>query len=234
MLQRQTIGETRRNKRPFVTISTGSVAWSLRGGRLGGGLEGGCEGGSQRRLGVPGTHLPGTGGRPFPFREGSRGKEDHQRKVEGFSPSSARGKGGAGFQLFDSCWPKGSAGFRPFFPHPHPPRSSDGAGVERAGGAGFLSPLSPRGASAHARAPSSGPGALSRKFVFPPPRGLTRTLQPPALRGGSGTHLCPAGRPRLQSLHSQGPGARAGDWTPVPAREGRARGPQGPRRGAGV
>lgn len=41
MLQRQTIGETRRNKRPFVTISTGSVAWSLRGGRLGGGQEGG-------------------------------------------------------------------------------------------------------------------------------------------------------------------------------------------------
>nr|XP_045228758.1 uncharacterized protein LOC123569046 [Macaca fascicularis] len=32
MLERQTIGETRRNKRPFATISVGCVARSLRGG----------------------------------------------------------------------------------------------------------------------------------------------------------------------------------------------------------
>lgn len=67
------------------------------------------EGGSLRGLQSPVLTCLAPEGGPFPFGEGSQGREDNQRKVMGFSPSSAQGKGGAGFQMFDSCWPKGAA-----------------------------------------------------------------------------------------------------------------------------
>lgn len=73
--------------------------------------------------------------------------------------------------MFDSCWPKGSARLRRSFPHPLPPRSSDGAGGERAGGAGFLSPRSPRGASARAASAELPPRRTFAKVCLPaPPR----------------------------------------------------------------
>ena len=65
---------------PFASISIGSVAWSLRDGRLGGVREVG-EGGILRSLGCrSGTYLPGAGGRPCTLPEGSKGRQEQSEE----------------------------------------------------------------------------------------------------------------------------------------------------------
>lgn len=192
------------------------------------------KGGARGDWGFPVLTCQATGVGPFHSERGPEARRTIKGKLRAFHLPRRGGREGLDSRCLTVVGPRGRQGFVRSFPTRTLPGARTAPGSSgTAERASF--PRSARVEPPHTpRAPSSGPGALSRKFVFPSPRGLTRTLQPPALRGGSGTHLCPAGRPRLQSLHSQGPGARAGDWTPVPAREGRERGPQGPRRGAGV
>ena len=73
--------------------------------------------GDLEEFGVSGTYLPGAGSRPFTLPEGSKGREGAIKgKLKGFHLlPQCRERAGLGFQIFDSCWPRGSAGFvRPF------------------------------------------------------------------------------------------------------------------------
>lgn len=70
------------------------------------------EGGILRSLGCRfGTYLPGPGGRPCTLPEGSKGREEQSGKLKGFHLAECREREGLGFQMFDSCWPRGSKGF---------------------------------------------------------------------------------------------------------------------------
>lgn len=95
MLERQTIAETRRNKRPLATISIGSVAWSLWGGRQGGG-SGRWVKGDPEEFGVLWYLLARRQGSAFcPSERGSKAGGSDQGKLKGFPllPRAARGRG---------------------------------------------------------------------------------------------------------------------------------------------
>ncbi|XP_044935627.1 translation initiation factor IF-2-like [Mustela putorius furo] len=129
----------------------------------------------------------------------------------GFSPSSAQGKGGAGFQMFDSCWPKGAAEL----PRPSATRSL---------------PEAPTVPGASGPAERASPAQPAPSLRTRPER---RAPAQAHFRKKSLSSRRPQPDPHPATFHSQGPGARAADRTLVPAREGHARSRPEPRRGQG-
>ena len=133
----------------------------------------------------------------MPFREGFKGRGERSRKVEGFSPSSSCSeREGLGFQMFDSCWPTGSAGFvRPLHTPPSTKHQQSRGRPGRPSRVPLAAPAEPPPPRSRRPKPCPLPRRTSVKVSLPanrrPPPGPTRNLQSSAIRDGFGDRLVP-------------------------------------------